>query len=144
VSAIGTPGSVALGHDRRVLQREPNAVGDLVAHLIGGANVPAHGLRVNATRPFAALDIRRGGLELSMRVRLFGGDDLKVTPALLAEVFPVETWLGGGGVGFRLPDGREWYFWTRHVDRVLDLHDEQGFTVSRTVRRPGKVWRATP
>jgi hypothetical protein len=127
---------MALGHDPRVAKQEPNPLGDLVEHRIGGANIPAHWLRLNATRPFGVLDIRQHGLELSVRPRLFGGDDLRVTPALLAEVFPVKARIGGRGIGFRLPDGREWYFWTLHADRVLDLLDKQGFTVSRSVRRP--------
>jgi hypothetical protein len=114
--------------------------------LVGGANVPTSHLRINGTFPFGLLVISDEYLTVRLRPSWFGAVPLVATPADLRDVFPIRRAIGPWGLGFRTPDGREWYFWsTKAASRAaLELLARLGYPVSWTAKRPAKVWNATP
>jgi len=114
--------------------------------VVGGANVPAAKvMRINATWPFAVLEIvgTRLTLELRWLGRLFGPDSLSAEPDELKRVYPIRGFMSAG-VGFTRRDGRDFYMWTGKGESVLDRLRDLGYPVSRQVEKPSKVWRATP
>jgi hypothetical protein len=48
------------------------------------------------------------------------------------------------GVGFVDQQGRDFYFWTRQRQAILDHLRRAGYPVSDVVEKPRKVWRGTP
>ena len=121
----------------------PNASVDV--RFVGGANLPTRYLRMNATWPLAVLAVNDGRLSLRLRgpLQRAGGVPLDAAPADIARVFPTRR-MWTKGVGFTDRTGREWYFWTRQVQRVLTVLDEHGYAVTNVAQKAGKVWRGTP
>lgn len=114
-------------------------------HVIGGANVPTGYLRVNGTWPFGVLDYAEGHVMIMVRGgKLFAAKPLYAATQDLAAVFPVRTGIGGRGVGFRMHDGREWYFWTGQGHRILTVLGRDRFPVSPDEQKARKVWRLEP
>lgn len=115
---------------------------------IGGASVPTlGGSRVNATEPLAALAIRGNMLELRLRgplAKLARAETLQARPADLEEVFPIRSRVRFRGVGFRRPDGREYYFKTWKIDEILDALAGRGFPVSLVNQPAAKIWSTIP
>jgi hypothetical protein len=123
---------------------DPHAdLGPVVARHVGGANTPAHGLRMNVSRPLAVLEVHELGLTLRIRPRLAGADELVARPASIQGVFRVRNWLHRWAVGFQLHDGREWYFWDGRQGEILALLEQLGYPIGKPRRRT-KVWTATP
>jgi hypothetical protein len=128
----------------------PGGVGRLgiprAAH--GGRRQRTGGLfprgRLVAIRRSRGLRAGGSGRVSTRRVRLVRCCALIASPSELAAVYPVRGRLGGRGVGFQLPDGREWYFWTFHGRRALETLAQLAYPVSWETRRPRTVWRATP
>jgi hypothetical protein len=121
-----------------------NDAGALMIHLVGGANVPTGSMRVNATCPFGLLEVYEHAVRVVVRPRLFGALPLVASPADLEAIYPVRGIFGTKGIGLRLRDGREWYFWTRQGHQPLAAMASVGFPVSWDVRKAVKVWRARP
>jgi hypothetical protein len=48
------------------------------------------------------------------------------------------------GVGFRLPDDREFYFWTRRGRDILRWLWSRGFPVATESEPARRVWRGVP
>ena len=117
-----------------------------VQQWIGGVNLPCSLGRANGTWPFGglALDGRRVMLRLRPRffARLSGARSLEAVPEDLEVVFPVVSYVGGRGLGFRHRDGTEYYFWkgTSIAGSLLDMLSQVGFPVSREPRRARQVW----
>jgi hypothetical protein len=129
--------------DMTIEQRQHGELGPVLARYEGGANTPAHGLRMNTSRPLAVLEIHEAGLTLRIRPRLAGADELVVRPASIHSVFLVRLRLRTRAVGFQLPDCREWYFWDGHPDEILDLLARLGYPIGEPGRHT-KIWTATP
>jgi hypothetical protein len=115
---------------------------------IGGANLPTtHSWRVNATEFLAELVVDHNTVELRLRgplPRLTSAESLRATPSNLQEVFPIRSRARFRGVGFRRPDGREYYFKTRQVDDVLHALQNMGFPVSTLAQPASKIWKLKP
>lgn len=113
--------------------------------VVGGANVPSSSLRMNATWPFAVLEVVRGRLTLELRWLggLFGPDSLSAGPDELKRVYPIRGFMSAG-VGFTSTDGRDFYLWTGKGEAVLKHLQDLGYPVSWQVEKPSKVWRAIP
>jgi hypothetical protein len=112
------------------------------ARFIGGANVPALGLRMNATRPFGRLEVDQSELRLFVVPRWLPAEELEASPASLREVFRVASRLRHG-VGFQALDGREWYFWSSRADEILRLLEQLRYPIGQP-RSKTKVWKGTP
>ena len=114
-----------------------------LASIVGGANLPSRLLgRVNATWPLAVLTRHDQRVTIKLRPpgALFGPEPFDVTPHDVEAVFPTRGYLGGRGIGFRLADGTEVYFWTGKGKALLDALEGDGFPVSRDLQRAAKVW----
>jgi hypothetical protein len=122
---------------------ELRAAGRLPSRFIGGANVPAWGMRANGTWPLGRLEIDEASLCLSLRPKWIGAIDLRATRLTVKEAFRVERRFGLSGVGFQLGDGREGYFWTTRSAEILARLAALGYSVTGSRRRT-KVWTATP
>ena len=120
-------------------------VDDRTARIVGGANVPTAHMRVDATWPLAVLEIAGPRLSLTLRWpgRVFGAESLSTTAEELQRVYPVRRFLVSG-VGFTDLHGRDFYFWTRKGQEILDSLRGAGYPVSEVVAKPSKVWRGTP
>jgi len=114
--------------------------------IVGGANMPTAHLRINGTFPFGVLLISDHSVEVRIRPSWFGAVPLIARPADLRLVFPIRRAARQSGVGFRTPDGREWYFWTSKASgqAALELLSHLGYPISWTAEPATKVWRATP
>lgn len=114
--------------------------------LVGGANMPTAHLRINGTFPFGVLVISDDSVEVRLRPSWFGAVRLVAGPANLRLVFPIRRAARQAGIGFRAPDGREWYFWTSKASSqaALELLSHLGYPISWTADPATKVWRATP
>lgn len=92
-------------------------------------------MRSYATWPLVVLSVWPGRVTLrSSLLRWVGGDSLDATPGDVTDVVPARGRFGSDGVGFRLLDGRRFFFWTGQSDRVLKLLAEQGFSVGTEER----------
>jgi len=115
---------------------------------IGGANVPTRGgYRVNASLLLAELLVGDGELELRLRgplTKLTRAETLRAKPADLDAVFPIRSTIRFRGVGFRRPDGREYYFKTTSTDEILRMLGSLGFPVTPEAQPASKIWRARP
>jgi len=76
--------------------------------------------------------------------RIAHAETLQARPADLEQVFPIRSRVRFRGVGFRRPDGREYYFKTRRIDVILDALRGCGFPVSSLNQPAAKLWRAIP
>jgi hypothetical protein len=105
----------------------------------GGVNYPTPMGRGNATWPLGALTLDEGGIELRMGFGRFGFTVLPRTDRFEVEgIFPCRGGLlASPGVGLRLGDGREFYFWTsRESSReIIGLLEQEGFPASHETRR---------
>jgi hypothetical protein len=112
---------------------------------LGGVNMPTTYMRMSATWPLAVLVVNDSRVSLRLRgpLRRIGGVPLDAVPGDLARVFPTHR-LWARGVGFIDHEGREWYFWTRQVQRVLATLHEHGFAVTTAPQRATKFWRGVP
>jgi hypothetical protein len=118
--------------------------GSMVIRLVGGANVPTSTMRVNASYPLGVMEVYERAVRVSIRPRLFGAVPLFAGPRDLDSAFPVRGAFRTRGVGLRLTDGREWYFWTGQVDQALQTLADHEFPVSHEERRASKIWQARP
>jgi hypothetical protein len=117
----------------------------LFLHVVGGTNIPTESFRLNATWPFGVLDYIGG--RVTVRVRggsWLPGKQLFAAQQDLEAVFPVRGPLASRGVGFRTPDGREWYFWSSQGELILTTLARAGFPVAFVEEKARKVWRAEP
>ncbi len=107
--------------------------------------MPTNYLRVSATWPLAELVVHASGLSLRLRhfAKWAGGIPLEVAPGELARVYPTRS-MWTRGLGFTDRQGREWYFWTGQVQRVLDVLRERGYPVTYVSQRADKIWKGTP
>jgi hypothetical protein len=71
-------------------------------------------------------------------------ETLRAKPEDLDVVFPIRSTFRFRGVGFRRPDGREYYFKTTSIDEVLAALGSLGFPVTPEAQPPSKIWRARP
>lgn len=112
--------------------------------IVGGANVPTGYMRINASWPLATLQYDGRQVAVTVRGGLFGAKPLFAGPQELASVFMVRGAYRTRGIGFRLIDGREWYFWTTDRERILSTLAQAGYPVSADEQRARKIWRAEP
>jgi hypothetical protein len=112
--------------------------------IVGGANVPNGYMRMNATWPLATLEYDGRQVSVAIRGWLFGAKPLFAGPQDLAGVFLVRGVYRTRGIGFRLIDGREWYFWMTDRERVLSTLAQAGYPVSSEEQKARKIWRAEP
>lgn len=97
-------------------------------------------MRSYATWPLAVLEVGPGRVRLRCRLlSLMGGDDLDATPDEVVEVAPAKGRFGTGGIAFRLPDGRRFFFWTGQAESALMALHAEGFHVG-TEQRPEASW----
>jgi hypothetical protein len=92
---------------------------------------------LNATFPFARLAVAEDGITL----RLFG---IVHTRSQWSEVVSAQRVIGGllgsPGVRIALEGGRQFVFWHRDPQRVLDALSRLGVLVLEVEGRPPKVW----
>ena len=104
--------------------------------------------RANFSIPFGKLEIASGLVRLGVQGRVLSklgdAERLEATPKDVAVAFPLKGRLLGRGIGFKLHNGREYYFWTYAEKKILVTLEASGFNVSREARRPVKVWNALP
>jgi hypothetical protein len=85
---------------------------------------------------------------LTLRVRwigrFFGPEDLSVRFSSVRLVSPAKPPFGLGGIDITLPDGRDFYFWTREVDFILRCLSIAGFPVSWERHIATKAWSREP
>jgi hypothetical protein len=113
--------------------------------LVGGANVPTGYMRLDATWPLGVLDCYADRVALTVRGgRFLAAKPLYANAGDLASVFPVRGVIRKRGVGFRLKDGREWYFWTGAGQSALTCLAQRAFPVTFDEQRARKIWRAEP
>ena len=109
---------------------------------IGGMNVPAALGRANATVPLAELVI--GDETLTLRPRKIGRlimTDFVVGLDQVTAAFRLRGTFMTSGVGIRLHDGAEAYFWTSSKqDAVLAALNERGVPVDTEAQRAQQVW----
>jgi hypothetical protein len=122
----------------RILAAPPPMLAGSPSRWVGGANVPGSLGRMNATWPLAVLEIGRSSITLRIRppfTTLFGAESLAATPADITEMFPSKGGLGGSGVGIRLRNESNSFFWTSRREEVLQAASQAGFHVSWEERR---------
>ena len=87
--------------------------------------------RLNATWPFATLELSGASLKLAIVPgRLFGVKPLSAGPSAVALAFPVRGRFGAVGIAIRPPAFPDSYFWTHRQTEVLAALAEAGFPVS--------------
>ena len=115
---------------------------------IGGASLPTTGgWRVHASEFLAELLLEENWVELRLRgllPRLTRAETLRAKPTDLSEAFPIRSRISFRGVGFRRPDGREYYFKTGQIDNILRALQDLSFPVSWIDQRASKLWRLEP
>ena len=94
--------------------------------------------RLNATWPFATLELSGASLKLAIVPgRLFGVKPLSAGPSAVALAFPVRGRFGAVGIAIRPPAFPDSYFWTHRQTEVLAALAEAGFPVSWEEQRIG-------
>jgi hypothetical protein len=161
VAAIGVAAivaTIAVGYVRRRGMR-PDRLGELTGALrspgyvvvdgvpvevanrsrwVGAASVPTWLGRLEASAPFASLEVE--GHSVALRVRpkvlatVFGARSLVVSPEGLDSVFPVARRFGGG-VALKPTDSPPYYFWTGDTQAVLTALHALQFPVDWAVRK---------
>lgn len=120
----------------------PGPIGSLggPAKWVGGANVPSRMGRLNATWPFATLELSGAAVRLAIVPgRLFGVKPISAGPSAVELVFPVRGRLGAVGIAIRPPAVPDCYFWTRRQREVIAALAAAGFPVSWEEQRP-RIW----
>ena len=103
---------------------------------------------MNASLLLAELALNDDTLELRLRgplAKLTRAETLRAKSADLSAIFPIRSRspLRFQGVGFRRPDGREYYFKTTATSEILNVFGSYGFPVSLEAQKAQKIWRAT-
>ena len=145
--ALALLGTVLLALGHRLARARPRRAASTwtpLRTIIGGANVPTTTMRLNATWPFAVLELGEARFRLRLRgVKLFGALTLDAGPADVTDVYPVKGKLGTG-VGFTDHAGRDYYFWTAAGLQILYGLAYYGFPVSGPHRSAAKAWTLQP
>ena len=103
--------------------------------VVGGMNVRAAGLRLNATSPFARLSVSDDGVRLSgngLLRRLL--PQRTCTFADLEFAQAVRGWTSTG-VALHVRGGSLWYFWTKSYVDVLGVLSSHGVSTRDELKR---------
>jgi hypothetical protein len=106
---------------------------------VGGVNYPTMFGRGNATWTLGALTLDEEGLSLRIGIGCFAAVPLRAADrSAVEQVFPCRARLPfSPGLGIRLHDGKEFYFWATRATagEILAELGRQGFPTSDKVRR---------